>query len=161
MKSPFIGMESWSAKPPRVALVTGLANRFVWGLSRPLPPTTETIWNQEPSRLMWPEFDTRRPLTCVRYTTPRVNACEASFKRIRLYARLCIVGNTPSLACWGLRRLNSASPRLAIPSNPSSRPPCEAGSRSVSSRFYCRSNRTEATLFRSNRSFRDVIASVA
>ena len=43
-----------------------------------------------------------------------------------------------SLACCLSRRLNSASPELAIPSNPSSRPPCEAGSRSVPSRFGCR-----------------------
>jgi hypothetical protein len=53
-----------------------------------------------------------------------------------------------SLACCLLRRLNSGSPELAIPSNPSSRPPGEAGSRSVPSRFSCRPKRTEATLSR-------------
>ena len=53
-----------------------------------------------------------------------------------------------SLACWLLRRLNSSSPELTLPSNPSSRPPCEAGSRSVPSRFRCRLKRAEATLSR-------------
>jgi len=52
------------------------------------------------------------------------------------------------LACCPLRRLNGSSPELAIPSNPSSRPPREAGSRSVPSRFGCRLNRAEATLSR-------------